>query len=166
MTKIHNPDDELRDFDNENRYYFNLSAEKCEIESKINERKKMHHQGDPLRADSNEKKLSELAADLAEINKRLELPYPAATADAQDKPGNFPKVRLPVATQQSNAILDCLKKNGHDPQRIPVPLPGKAGVKKVCWDELCESKTLFSSRSVFDTAWERLRTNGDIKDAK
>lgn len=154
------------EFENERKHYADLFAKKCEIESKIIEREKMYHQGDPLRADSNKKELSELAAELEEIKRQLKLPYPSAIAEAKDKPDNISTGRVPVATQQSNAILEYLKKNGHDPQTLPVAPKGKAGVKKTCWDALCTSRDLFSSRSVFDTAWEKLRANQDIKDAK
>lgn len=75
--------------------------------------------------------------------------------------------RLPVATQQNNAILNWLKESKCDPLKLPVPPSGKAGVKKACRDELCRNnKPLFSSRSVFDTAWERLRANDEIKDTQ
>lgn len=71
------------------------------------------------------------------------------------------KVTLPVAAQQDNTILTWLRNNKHDPLKIPVPPSGKSGVKKLCRDAVS-----FSSKSVFDTAWERLRDNGKIKDAK
>lgn len=75
-------------------------------------------------------------------------------------------VRLPVATQQNNAILNWLKVSQHAPLKLPVPPSGKAGVKKLCRDALCKSsQQLFSSASVFNTAWDRLRANDEIKDA-
>lgn len=75
-------------------------------------------------------------------------------------------VRLPVATQQNDAILNWLKASQYDPLKLPVPPSGKAGVKKLCRDALCKSsKQLFSSASVFNTAWDRLRANDEIKDA-
>ena len=166
MRNLQRPGEVLLEFEKEMEYYSKLYACKSEMESRIVERKKMYHQGDPLLADSNEKKLNELAANLEEINKQLELPYSAAASAAQDKAGDISNERCPVAKQQENAILGCLRTNKHDPQKIPVPLPGKAGVKMVCWDQLCKNRGLFSSRSVFKTAWERLRANGGIKDAK
>lgn len=87
--------------------------------------------------------------------------------DTADAPAaKMEAVRLPVATQQNTAILSWLKVSRHDPLKLPVPPSGKAGVKKLCRDALCESsKQLFSSASVFNTVWERLRANNEIKDA-
>lgn len=93
---------------------------------------------------------------------RLDCKFPKPDAPA----AKVEAVRLPVATQQNNAILNWLKVNQYDPSKLPVPPSGKAGVKKLCRDALCESsKQLFSSESVFNTAWERLRAKGEIKDA-
>ena len=76
--------------------------------------------------------------------------------------GNASKeVRLSVTDQQNNEILKCLKDNGYDPLKLPVPPSGKSGVKK-----LCRVAVKFSSKRVFDTAWDRLRFDGAIKDAK
>lgn len=75
--------------------------------------------------------------------------------------------RILVTDQQNEAILCWLRSNALDPLKLPVPPSGKSGVKKTCRDELCKKhKTLFSSLSVFDTAWDRLRSNTEIKDAK
>lgn len=70
-------------------------------------------------------------------------------------------VTMPVQKQQENAILKWLSVNKYDPLKLPVPPPGKAGVKKLCRDAVN-----FSSSGVFNTAWDRLRANGGIKDAK
>lgn len=70
------------------------------------------------------------------------------------------EVRLSVADQQDNSILSWLKSNKHDPLKLAVPPPGLSGVKKLCKDAVH-----FSSVGVFDNAWERLRANGEIKDA-
>ena len=76
------------------------------------------------------------------------------------------QTRVPVATQQNDAIITWLKSNSYDPEKLPVPSNGKPGVKKDCHDYLCTNiKELFSSKSVFNTAWERLRKNAKIKDA-
>lgn len=78
---------------------------------------------------------------------------------------NVKAERITIATQQNNAILNWLKANQHDPLKLPVPPRGLSGVKKLCRDELCgRKKQLFSSPSVFNTAWERLRSNDAIKD--
>lgn len=76
-----------------------------------------------------------------------------ANAPAKDE------VCLSVTDQQNNAILKWLRDQNHDPLKIPVPPSGKSGVKKLCRDAV-----KFSSSSVFNTAWDRLRSNGAIKD--
>lgn len=91
-------------------------------------------------------------------------------ADQKKESSNVPTTgthqRKSVATQQADAILNWLKSNNNDPLKLPVPPSGKAGVKKLCRDALCESsKQLFSSISVFNTVWDRLRQSKEIKDA-
>lgn len=71
------------------------------------------------------------------------------------------EIILLKSQQQDKAILDWLKDNKHDPLKLPVPPSGKAGVKKLCRDAVN-----FSSSSVFNTAWDRLRLKGEIIDAK
>jgi hypothetical protein len=73
--------------------------------------------------------------------------------------------RIPVAKQQDRVILEWLTSNRHDPLNLPIPPEGKSGVKKVCRDALTEkNKHLFSSKKIFDTAWQRLRDDGNIRD--
>lgn len=76
---------------------------------------------------------------------------------------NFDK-KIQVSKQYDTAILTWLKEHNYDPQKLPKPPKGKAGVKKQCREALCKNIKLFSSVSVFDTAWERLRKNLEIKD--
>lgn len=76
------------------------------------------------------------------------------------------KKLLSISQQQGQAILDWLKDNKHDPLKLPVPPSGKAGVKTDCLVALCADKQLFSSIPVFKKAWERLRANKEIIDAK
>ena len=100
--------------------------------------------------------------DINELRLDCRFPEPDALAPA-------PKVaaRLPVATQQNDAILNWLKSKKYDPLKLPVPPSGKAGVKKLCRDEICKNhKPLFSSLHVFNTAWDRLRANTAIRDAQ
>ena len=68
---------------------------------------------------------------------------------------------IPVQRQQDNAILKCLRDNKHDPLKLQRGEKGKPDVKKDC-----RVNVSFSSPSVFNTAWDRLRANGEIKDAK
>jgi hypothetical protein len=72
------------------------------------------------------------------------------------------KQKLP---SQETAILKWIKTNGYDPLKLPVPPPGKSGVKKECKNEVCKDMDLFLSATVFRTAWERLRYNREIVDA-
>lgn len=68
---------------------------------------------------------------------------------------------IPVQRQQDNAILKWLRDHKHDPKKLQRGEQGKPDVKKDCRDAV-----LFSSASVFNTAWDRLRANGEIQDAK
>lgn len=75
-------------------------------------------------------------------------------------------IRRSAAEAQNKMILEWLISEGHNPKLLPLPLQGKAGIKKECRDELCKScKPTFSSVSVFNTAWDRLRSNKEILDA-
>lgn len=76
-----------------------------------------------------------------------------------DAPQSEPKLRA-----QEKAILNKLEELQIDPQAVPVPQKGKAGVKKQVRRGL-ESNPLFDGITTFDKAWERLRGFGDIKDA-
>ncbi len=96
----------------------------------------------------------------AQAMKLLELAAPSAEqAECDGKNG----VRVPVAKQQDNAILNWLKENKYDPLKLPVGDVGKAGVKSVCKAVVRKNASLFSSNHVFDTAWDRLRANGETK---
>lgn len=70
-----------------------------------------------------------------------------------------------VSEQQNLAVLTWLKDKNYDPKKLPTPPCGKAGVKKECREELCMNLKLFSSKSVFNTTWDRLRANLEIQDA-
>lgn len=86
---------------------------------------------------------------------------PAAKVEAA------PDTRPMVADEQNHAILAWLDLNGYDLKKLPVAEKGKSGIRKECGDGLREDrKKLFYSKKVFDTAWQRLRDNGQIKDAK
>lgn len=89
---------------------------------------------------------------------------PPADAPAKIEATTVAK-RVPVLEQQEKAILEWLKSNGYDPLKSPVPPKGKPGVRKKCKSEMVKSMSLFISDGVFYTAWERLRANGEIKDA-
>jgi len=71
------------------------------------------------------------------------------------------EVRLSVTDQQNKAILKWLRDHGHDPLKLQRGEKGKSDVKTEC-----RYAVGFSSQSVFNTAWDRLRSDGKIKDAK
>lgn len=62
---------------------------------------------------------------------------------------------------QENEMLRVLVDLGYDPKRLPRPPAGAAGPKSEARAELPEM-----SSKVFDKAWERLRSAGDIADAE
>jgi len=75
-----------------------------------------------------------------------------------------PSLRVePVATQQDRRVLEAIRECGYDPLHIPVNKGGRGGLK-------LQVKKLVGNRhkitdSAFKRAWERLRKNGDIRDA-
>jgi len=75
-----------------------------------------------------------------------------------------PPLRVePVSAQQDRKVLEAIREFGFDPLSIPVNRGGKGGLKS-------KVKKLVTSRyhiteAAFRSIWERLRANGDIKDA-
>lgn len=65
---------------------------------------------------------------------------------------------------QEDLILKCLKGLSYDPQKLPKPDPGKGGPKLEIWTQLKDNKSCFTSKKVFDTAWQRLRAAGQVQD--
>jgi hypothetical protein len=80
-------------------------------------------------------------------------PLPAANSEV---PSQRRKQR-----DQEEAILQEIQNLGFDPQKLPKPEPGKAGVKASVKKKL-EGNSLFTSAKIFDKAWERLRGFGEI----
>lgn len=78
------------------------------------------------------------------------------------------KMEKPISKtqQQDNAILNWLKDNGYDPQALAKGKPGKPGIRKACGDGVCKNMGMFSSRSVFEKAWDRLRADDKTKEIK
>jgi len=62
---------------------------------------------------------------------------------------------------QENEILRVLADLGYDPKQLPRPAAGTAGPKSEARARLSDMST-----KVFDKAWERLRSSGDIADAE
>ena len=63
--------------------------------------------------------------------------------------------------EQEEAILEEIKKLGHDPKLLPKFKAGKAGIKAKVRVLLKESP-LFQGGTVYEKAWERLMKFGDI----
>ena len=81
---------------------------------------------------------------------------PAITDEAKSTPQR-PKQQQ---RHQETEILRVIKNLGHDPMALPKTTPGRTGVKRAVRNEL----PIFQA-GVFDKAWERLRSDGAIKDA-
>jgi hypothetical protein len=79
--------------------------------------------------------------------------------------GSSPRAATPIqrAAAQNAAILDAIKANKLEAHSLPKGKPGKSGVKALIRAAVAP-KSLFQGK-VFDKAWERLRSSGEIKDA-
>ncbi|KAK42356.1 hypothetical protein BG58_04915 [Caballeronia jiangsuensis] len=66
---------------------------------------------------------------------------------------------VPISTQHEQAILREIKALGLDPLALPAHVQGKAGPKANV------RKRLSLSRSAFDKAWERLRSDGELRES-
>jgi hypothetical protein len=62
---------------------------------------------------------------------------------------------------QEKLILDELCARALNPLRLQTAVPGKAGVKKKVKDSL-SGEALLQGKTVFNKAWERLLSNGEI----
>ena len=65
--------------------------------------------------------------------------------------------------QQEIKILELLRRKGYDPQSLPKNPQGKDGVKLEIRIALGK-RGMWSGRTVFDKAWQRLRDIGEIVD--
>jgi hypothetical protein len=93
--------------------------------------------------------------------KRISEPQSETEADSEES--DAPVTR---ASAQREAILVALRKLGHDPLRMPKAEAGKPGIKADLRKQLTKArKDIFISIGVFDDAWQRLRDQGDIRDA-
>ena len=88
-----------------------------------------------------------------------------ATDTGRDAPTGEQDKPVPIIQQRCAVILNWLATNKHDPLNIPAPLKnGLATVKADCRKELCKNKMMFSSRSLFDKAWQQLRDDKKVKE--
>lgn len=71
----------------------------------------------------------------------------------------------PVQRQhaQEQVIMRLIREAGHDPLRLPMNKPGKPGIKFHVRNLLMRDP-IFTGSNVFDKAWERLRSRGEIAD--
>ena len=88
----------------------------------------------------------------------------SASAEGQAAPA--PAKHKPVARMQAQEalILQTIRDAGHDPLNLPPRPIGKGGVKAQTRATLLKRCDVFSSRTVFDSAWKRLKGVGDIGD--
>lgn len=71
---------------------------------------------------------------------------------------------LPRAAAQDEVILTTILSLGKDPKKLPLRAQGKSGVKREVRETLENRHPLFQGNKIFDRAWERLRSSGDIDD--
>lgn len=82
---------------------------------------------------------------------------PEAESDAAPRTATKPLQRQ---VHQEQEILDVLRTQGYDAERLPKSAAGKAGVKAEVREKL-----KWMTAKVFDKAWQRLRDRGEIADA-
>lgn len=76
-----------------------------------------------------------------------------------------PAKKQPKLQAQQDAILNEIVKLKYDPKSLPKFMSNKPGVKSEV-NHILNGKGLFTGKTVFDKAWERLRKYGDIADMK
>lgn len=79
---------------------------------------------------------------------------PAQEATADPKP-------IPRSQAQDEVIMAALRSRGVDPLSMPPYERGKGGIRLKIRSDVNRDK-LFTGKTVFDHAWERLTKNGDI----
>ncbi|MBY0239669.1 MAG: hypothetical protein K2X55_10180, partial [Burkholderiaceae bacterium] len=68
-----------------------------------------------------------------------------------------PEPHKPKALRQEELILQCIRTNELDPQRLPRQENGHSGVKAKIWKIARPNTQILPSRTAFDKAWQRLR---------
>lgn len=140
-------------------YYWDLLCQKHEVEIKIQELTLSNHRNVPSEILIRNDNIERLSTELNAIKRKFHesVPHPkAADHSAGDRRA------MPVSSQNQNLILQWLKEHGYDPQCVPVPSPGKSGVRKHCRDSVTKKQM---TASAFERAWQGLRDNELIKDA-
>lgn len=80
-----------------------------------------------------------------------------------DRKGAEENQALARTAAQDMAVLKAIKCAGFDPKKLPKSQVGKKGPKALVRSKL-GTTGMWSGSRVFDKAWERLRSNGDIAD--
>lgn len=113
--------------------------------------------------------LAEGIATESEVRALLDAPAPDAVIDALSDSAEASPVAgaLQKGMAQEQAVLSALRDLSYDPKGLPARISGKPGPKSKAWAVLEKSRTAdgkaqVSSRGVFDKAWERLRSSGEI----
>lgn len=75
-----------------------------------------------------------------------------------------PLIPIQRSKAQDEAILSMLREMNLKPRELPKRESGKRGTKAKVWEVLRHNQKTFSSRKVFDIAWQRLRDRDDIVD--
>jgi len=88
------------------------------------------------------------------------------SAGAHCEPPYEPKRHISMLQRQKDAILEALLSAGHNPRELPKRKDGSKGFRGEVWDKLKSKTRVFQSRRTFDKAWQELRGEGEIKEAK
>jgi hypothetical protein len=93
--------------------------------------------------------------------------YLALTASDQSDDSPTGDVLVPVSRSraQEEAILKAIRDEGSEPKALPPFKRGRPWVKSRVWSVVAPMTQVFVSKGVFDDAWERLRSSGEIKEA-
>ncbi|MFM0192133.1 hypothetical protein PQQ65_03495 [Paraburkholderia strydomiana] len=90
--------------------------------------------------------------------------YPNPAASPTDPPTDHAQFETPMPMlrqqHQEDEILRAIRELGYEPTALPVRIPGKRWIKS----EVRAKLRSFTDR-VFNHAWDRLRQNGEIREA-
>lgn len=87
------------------------------------------------------------------------------SGDSHPAASNTPLKPVSRQKAQEEAIFASLIKMEFDAKKIPLVKNSQPGAKAKVWDDVKAATDVFSSRSVFLSAWKRMRANKDLCDA-
>ncbi len=134
----------------------------------------------PTEATHKEQKLEKLRSRLAEVETEIrvlrgdyldlsEVPQPTASSTVLTQAALVgavgASVAVPKQRAQESRILELLRAQGYDPLKLSQRTPGKSGPKTEIRTLALTERALFS-KSSFDKAWERLRSDGAVAGAE